>query len=398
MPKLGLGLGPKRSHVSGGGSYPLLDFDLTRSQLDPRLSFSRASKAWDNNFVEHGPDIPRISTAGLLIEGQRQNLCPYSDFALGWSSPTGEGQSMVKGIDDPAGGSAAITLFDESALSRSPVGSPNIDYPAGRFVHSVYVKKDADTDSMEAVHHCYHGSGVFSGIAISPATGTYGSAFTTPETMGSLDVGDWWRIWFVTNDRPLTKIDLAAALVTMESMQSVTYAFVQSEIGDHPSSYIPTHSTALTRSADIIGLPLESWFDQASGTMLVEFTRSVRLQASEIARVLSLRDEAGANELAVTLDGGAGTVAAKIDQTSVSSGVPFTVGAVHKAVLSWEGSTVDIAVDGILASHDSLTLPIGLSALEIGSNSGENALFGSVRRVAYWPEKRSQQDLLALTV
>jgi len=183
----------------------------------------------------------------------------------------------------------------------------------------------------------------------------------------------------------------------------------QLEQGAFPTSYIPTTSAAVTRSADsAVVTPISSFYNQSEGTLFAEANpRSLTLQP-DVSRVFASLNSGDFNN--------------QINIQQRTSGDPDTVefapyifpsGGPASMVGGGSLLTTTQRVAGAYKSNDfaasfnggsavtesSGSVPSGITHLHIGlrPDAGTGALSGHIRKVAYWPRRLSNALLQSLT-
>jgi hypothetical protein len=173
----------------------------------------------------------------------------------------------------------------------------------------------------------------------------------------------------------------------------------QLEAGAFPTSYIPTTSAAVTRSADsAVVTPISSFYNQSEGTLFAEAI--VRPRAVNIASIT--QDATEDNRLTLytastrTMRWFVNT-AGVTEYNSESSAIED--GAVGKIAGAYKSNDVISATNGVLASGDtSITLPSSLTHFFIGRTATTfPPLNGHIRKIAYWPRRLSNALLESLT-
>jgi hypothetical protein len=168
----------------------------------------------------------------------------------------------------------------------------------------------------------------------------------------------------------------------------------QAEAGAFATSYIPTTSAAVTRSADsAVVTPISSFYNQAEGTLFAEYRVGTTtgngahlvVDSGDIASRVSLfRDRA--------------QVAISGVYTDVGSFSPIANTA-YKAALAYAANNHAATVGGAAVSTNTLIgTPSGLIALRIGVEAfGGFAANGHIRKIAYWPKRLTNTLLEQLT-
>jgi hypothetical protein len=174
----------------------------------------------------------------------------------------------------------------------------------------------------------------------------------------------------------------------------------QLEVGAFPTSYIPTTTATVTRSADVAsisGSNFSSWYRQDEGTVFVDVPGIYNTAAA-----FTLSD--GTNNNRILLDHGTNTRRGRIvtggaDQASLTSS--YVYGSPIKSTVAYALDNSALASNGSLSANSpdtSCTIPTAIDRLNIGSNSGSAAQAGtSIRRLTYWPTRLSNETLQTIT-
>jgi hypothetical protein len=184
----------------------------------------------------------------------------------------------------------------------------------------------------------------------------------------------------------------------------------QLEAGSFPTSYIPTTSATVTRSADvasITGANFSSWYRQDEGTVFAETQFPAGTAVNTSSRtVLDITDGTTNNRLNIRAIG----VATTTDQLTVRSG------AATSAQFGSNGSAVSTAfrklacavkVDDFAswatgattaATDTSGAMPVAVSQASLGSSfAGTEVMAGTIRRLTYWPSRLPNSTLQEIT-
>lgn len=256
------------------GFIPSLNLNFARSKrLDPRVTFSRATKATVINelgLVEVvSNNVPRfdhvydsstgaIRSLGLLIEEERTNLLLYTDFSnSNWGGYCGNKNSISYNTTDvlaPDGKNTATKIVTGPTLgctgsipARGLIFNQNLD---------ITTLVDTYTVSLY-VRGAVGGEVLFFGL-----TDSYQANYTLTTS--------WQRITFTgINNR--TDYQLGRIFQFGTNNLNATYYVwgPQAELGSFPTSYIPTTGLPTTRLADratIDGENFLSFYNQLEGT------------------------------------------------------------------------------------------------------------------------------------
>ncbi len=274
-PSLGLGPGCGLS-AGGNGAVPALDLSFVSGVLNEQISFTRSSSATrinasglveveGNNIARFDYDPVTLEPQGLLVEEQRTNKVTYSEQLgnVAWSKgnvtvvdnqTTGpDGNTAAEKISE-FGAGPAMSILVSATSSATTNYTLSIFLKAGSLPYVLIGAEGAAGIVMVAVN--------FSTWALTTAVV---EAASTVALVGCdiIDVGGGWRrVWltYTTKAAPgsqhfvirPSRDGLWANRGYTPAGADYCYAWgAQFEEGGGPSSsYIPTTSSQLTRSAD----------------------------------------------------------------------------------------------------------------------------------------------------
>jgi hypothetical protein len=272
-----------------------LNFARTR-RLGRRVNFSRSSTGvytgYDGILKYAGINEPRFdydasgNSLGLLIEEQRTNLIIYSQaFGLG----NKYGATVTDDAAVAPDGTLTADKLIESTEDRDHGVSRSAPVVAGTYTESIYLK----AAGREYAYVWFdNGSGVTNTLRVNLTSGDF--AFTVFNEASYSDIsasvsdvgGGWWRV-SITATTPYTTVavriycggfhDSAATFgtprYTGDGTSGIYLWGAQLEAAATPSSYTPTTTAAVTRTADsaeISGDPFASWI-HTEGTLLAKY-------------------------------------------------------------------------------------------------------------------------------
>jgi hypothetical protein len=165
------------------------------------------------------------------------------------------------------------------------------------------------------------------------------------------------------------------------------------------TSYIKTEGATATRSADaasMTGANFTSWFSNAEGTLYAEF---VRATTSTVARVFQVDDGTSNNRIYI---GGQtnGLLAVTTGNTSVANIANGTIAVNQNIKLAGAYKVDDFAVSNsgaIVGTDTSGTIPVVTTARIGVSETGTNSVFGTIKKIAYYPARLTNAQLQSLT-
>lgn len=413
---------------------PSYQINANALALPPDCSFTRADSGGVTGFGRGGylkpaaPGAPRfrfdpatVELQGLLIEESRANQLLYSeqfDNAV-WSKGGAPGVVVAANaaVTDVYGTNLADEINEGAATTFHSLYQAVSLTASTQYVVSIFLKKSAARSKAKL----YIGN-VSLSVAVEArfdlAAGTASNVVATGGAAGAgagcADHGDgWFRCWITANLGAVVtgRVDVAICDDSWSSSHaglgagySVYAIGAQLEIGDRPTSYIPTGAAAVTRPADACGVPIDaSWFNPVEGTLFVEMRYDGGTPTtSGYPGVFLYKDSLACIGIFFSLaSSGAKSLCAEISDTALVAYATLvasiTTGQRYKAALAYKADDFAAVVNGGAVQTDvSCTIPTGLTTLWIG-NFGGKYLNGSVQRLAYVPYRVPNAELKALT-
>lgn len=359
-------------------------------------------------LVQSAANTPRIeydasgNCLGLLMEASRTNLCLQSqNLSTTWtlSGATASANSIAA----PDGTTTADTLV-ESVGGTFHLARQDVTITANSaYTFSLFVKAAGRTSCKLQVSNTLENTGSNVDVNLSAGTvGTvtnFGTGASSAATITAFSNG-WYRVSLRTT------IDAASTTGRVQVLLSnpvgtISYSGdgasglylwgMQYELGQFPSSYIPTTTLAVARTADSCIRTLGSEFSATAGTVVVNVADFISADVAANNCIASLDDAtanerytlqrtntAGAMRLNV-FDGGANQAA--IDGLSVISTAGVRLAYAYAAndfAISGNGGAVATDVAG--------TLPT-VTRLDLGSRLTGEHLWGHIRRFDYYPTR-----------
>jgi hypothetical protein len=319
---------------------PKLALDFTTAALDPRVTFTRTG------------NTATVTNSSGVIVGINADL-PRFDF-------------------DPVTFVCRGLLIEESrtnALLNSLLDGTSLA------TQTVVVTAAARTLS-------FYGTGqiVLSGAASATVTGT--GAYPTRTT--------------------LTFTPSAGALILTVTG---TVQFAQLEAGAFGTSYIPTNASQVTRSADVAtmtGTNFSNWYNQASGSMIVQASNYAAIPASKFPFLFTL-GRSSTNDRHQLLSDSTLTItyqerAGGVTYANLSSGT-FTVGTPFKAGISYATDNFNLSFNaGAPVNDNAGVVPTNLNIFQIGMDFGNAQQWnGHFQKFWYYPQQIINAELQAFT-
>ena len=391
-------------------SGPVLDLNFLTGTMPSGITFTRASAAtyFDATGTlqsaasnaprfDYGP-TPGTTPLGLLIEEQRTNSIrnPRCEGAAAGSPGTPPTNWT---IDAAAGVSPVIIGTGYEA------GIPYIDIqysgtPSASGANNIYAENAISAAASSGWTHavCLRLlAGSWANVALTVGmldnnSTQYNSATVTPTAAGLASQRYVWTATLGASSstvRPRLRIGMTSGLAVNFT---VRIGAPQLELGVAATSVIlpPAGSpAATTRAADKANAQSASLIPSAPGSFAAEFY-PMAWPNNGVASVMTACDGTSANRAEFAIDTRSGNgFWAKTVNASGNASVNYTspsIGAVHKAALSYTGALLSGALDAAVGSVASVYVPSSyVGGIFIGCEAGYGSLLnGYVRRIRYW--------------
>jgi hypothetical protein len=347
-------------------------------------------------------DPATLTPLGYLSEVQSTNAITSSqDFSSGWTSSniTLTNNAVVA----PDGSTTAATMLYSTGTSLHQLSSTgSYSYSNTNVLGlSCFVK---NITGSAWVQFTFGGN---SGFNFQPSTGTVGSSLSG--TQSNVQVrpcaNGWYRLSFFFTAAATTSSAVALNFTAASNSTSAAstagdgtstvavWGFQIDSNGVGVTSYIPTAGSSVTRSGDLLTLPMSSvpgWRPAVGGVLVVPF-RQHTLTPSSGQTVVYISDALQNNSVRITATGGSDTRWGGDVISGGSSQFNFFTGrwagtfVRRKAAISWSPTHGAVYADGTLLqeSDGTYSLPVTPTTMYIGiRNSGE--LNGSIESIAYY--------------
>lgn len=392
-----------------------LDF-VSSTSLDSRITFTRGSTATfvgSNGLIQSAAiNAPRfdydpvtLAPRGLLIEEARTNLLlrseEYSNASWNKVDTTVSANALVA-----PDGTTTADLLTEGTAGTATMSQSGVITPGAAFTASAFLKRGS-TDWVRL--RVVNGSDSFQ-TWINLATGALGSGTATnagtflASTVTAFGNG-WYRVT-VTGTLPASPagafLNTSAANGSATRVSNGTYNAwgSQLEAGAFATSYIPTVSSTVTRSADVAsmtGTNFSSWYNQSEGTFVADFGAL----SGTTARILTVSNgtvnnqtwmQTGVGTQAMLQVYTAGAFVAQIVPTGATAGPAKLAGAIktNDFAASVNGGAVGTDTSGAIGTYD---------RMGIGTNFNGSVGFlnGHIRSIAYYNRRLPNAQLQAIT-
>lgn len=347
--------------------------------------YPTTSAAYQGPRLDYDPAtlLPR----GFLVEEQRTNLLLYStDLSTGWA----KGTAATWTLNAATAPDGTMTALQGNGIAGTGLISTGTTlYRLGNtvsgstaYTFSVYVRTQTGTATNVRLR----------------LNETGGNNTLSPD----LTVTTAWTRFSLT----VTTAAGATAMSTLVGTGSGTadlYIWgAQLEAGAFSTSYIPTTTTALTRSADVAAVnTLSPWFNGTEGTLFGEFVWEGL--KSVVGQSYVQFDDGTTNNRWIFAAGSTN----QHQVTTVSGGTsdgsnttPTTIyvtGSTYKIAAALAANDLQSFINGTAGTTDtSVTLPVGLNNLKLGASLSATANIW-LRRLTYYPRRLSQAEGQAIT-
>jgi len=250
-------------------------------KLDPRITFTRATTATETGngtgnvngeVYTFPPNVPRLTSQGLLIEEFRTNQVLQSqDFAnAAWAKPQRTSVTSNAGVA-PDGTTTADLMFPNNLAGPTCDAFQSLGNVNADFANSVYAKASGKD-----------------WLRMTGAQGNLNAWFNVNTgTLGTVDAGitasieaisnGWFRCSVVEENVTANFIFVTvcdadgSAAVTTNGTDGLLVWGGQFEEGDFPTSYIPTTTATVTRATDVANMEdVTGFFNADASTIIIE--------------------------------------------------------------------------------------------------------------------------------
>ena len=417
-------VGALSTGVSGDAASLNLNF-VSDGTLDPRITFTRASTATFFNsagvLTSAATNAPRfdynpstLAAQGLLIEEARTNLATYSeqfDNVAGWT-PTRSSVS-ANATTAPTGTNVADKLVEDTTASNTHYDQTAVITPtaATSYTFSAYFKASERTQCGIGLTGAGNSDSI---VVFNLSTGAYvATVGAAPSSYSITPAGSGWyrcSITWVT-----TSTAAMAGRVYTANASTITYTgdgtsglFIwgaQLEAGAFPTSYIPTTTTALTRSADVASVnTLSPWYNASASTLYTEFTTPVPTSVNNSAVVVGFDDGTANNRFSNFYVSNTGAVSAiqtiaGVQSFTITGASGLTLSNIQKGAASYQAGSYAMSVNGAPPVADAFaSAPPTVNTMRIGLRPSGTQANMYLRRIVYYPRRLTDLELRQITL
>lgn len=402
----GLGAAPRRDLLTN-----LFTFTGGNQSMYVGAGGLLVASATNTPRIEYDPIT--LGVRGLLMEAARTNLCLQSqDQATTWT--TNNVTLSTNAVAAPDGTTTADKLVETTATGQHNTAqgitkaASSLTYTFSTFVKAaertyVSLRLGSDTGGTNSFYCIFDLSAGTVGSNSSTGAGyTFASAGIQAYPSG------WYRVWIVGSTDTGTTVAPMVHVKT-DATTSLSYTGVatngiyvwgtQVELGSFPSSYIPTTTGSVARTADVCTRTLGTEFSATAGTVVVQGRAGGGQDAAGGQNAYSIDDATGNNRFNLTRPVGSNTARFVVTNASVNQAVLDETWAnltAFKHAAAWAVNDFAESFNGAAAQTDtSGSLPtvttLGLACL----GSGLTAFNGHIKTFDYYPSRLPNTYLIA---
>jgi len=351
------------------------------------------------NAARFDHDPVTLACKGLLIEESRTNNVFNSGNPTLWNfTGTNEGSLIAPdGSNGLRAGLGTAQLVTNAASTTS----------ATAYTLSVFLKRD-NTDWIRVQYNHATNTNLLNAW-FNLSTGTVGTVAVGTGTITSISAsivpaGNGWYRCSVTGTTPTTG-GLTENIISAVSDNSVSRVAGsiygvwggQIEAGSFPTSYIPTTTASVIRSADVCSITGSAFTSIWNGVDATVFFRG-----SRIANIVGLTNWAltsGTLATTILLDRSGSFERLAVGGTGIITRSPFTTLQEYKTATAVKTGDYAVSFNGETALTSSNTFALSLNAFVIGASyTGVGHLNGWVNSIKFYKKRLPNAKLRTLTV
>jgi len=336
------------------------------------------------NAARFDHDPVTFASRGLLIEESRTNSILQSEnFGTTWA----------------AGGCAVSVNTAVAPDGNTTADSVNITNANGHFL----AQSLAVSASTAYTFSFWVKRGTATALSYSIFNNTAGSDIVAPTSYYNQTSSAWSRVSF-TFTTPVGCTNIAVyTLRDGGSTGTVLLWGAQLEAGSFPTSYIPTTTSSLTRSADvctITGADFNRFYNSTSGTLLSEASIANLISSNRgIVQVDNGTNLSVLRHVYGLAEGGfRSLIRASGDTATELSTVLGAASTIQKRIIAYEGTSFASVTNGGAVATATRTMPTGLNAMRIGNlTDGSFYLSGHIASIRFYKKRLPNAKIQALT-
>ena len=337
---------------------------------------------------------------GLLVEEQRTNLLTYSSDYTNVAWLKGNSTITANTIVAPDGTLTASKLIESTSAGYHYL-QESITFDGTTKTISIYAK---------AAERNWIALGTGAECTFNLSTGTIGALGVSTTSASITPVGNGWYRCSVTGadisggNYVFLQPNSTAISYTGDGVSGVYLWGAQLEAGSFPTSYIKTEASQVTRSADsasMTGANFSDWYRPDEGSLFVDFKFELSGYAGDTAMFVgggnviayrSANETTGTN--VVIYNKG-------VFEVDVADTQP-TVAGNTKTAFCYATNDFALTVNGgAIIADSSVIVPTTMTTLNIGAGAvggaGYRECNTTIKKLAYYPQRLSNENLQALT-
>lgn len=351
------------------------------------------------NYLQDGSGL-----SGLSLEGERTNLLKNSRLTSNWSS-NGSASKTDNALTSPDGtANAGQVTTAAGANSGYNYGSAQgLAVTTGvTYTASVFLKYISGT--LTVLRFRFESGFTTALVDFNTSTGliTNTGAGIISSEITTLPNG-WFRLAITATATSTT--NAVVSVYDQDAANSGVFGVwgAQVEVGNFASSYIPTTTVPVTRSADLLSAPLLSanGFSSTQGTFLIDAISANQAQTGDKATVVEINNDTVNNRIQLARDTtkarGYATILGS-DVAAIDAGT-WSNQTRNKVAMAYAADNYGVSNAGAAAVTDtSGDIPSALVTLDVGSNAlGTGNFFGHLITLTYYPARLPDATLVTLT-
>jgi len=383
--------------ANGDGDFTVsADADATRVNSDGLIETTVANQArLSRNFIDGvvQPD------PFLLLEPTRTNSTTYSeDFTQ--TSYWGNVVDVVATTNQttaPDGSNTGNKIQANSGTNFKILRTGAFTIPSG-ITMSMFVKRGNHDYILFKAQGDYN---------FNLSTLTWGGSYSN---VGFEEYPDGWiRLYATTSSSVLSYFGIYLTDSSFNQSWTATgneYVYVwgaQYETGSYPTSYIPTTTSAVTRTIDYAsGAGDINTFNDSEGTLFID---AAALGNDGTYRVINISDGTSSNRVLIQLGNNnnqirADLISGGVTQTSLST-TSYTFTNFNKIAFKYKGNDTALFVNGTQVGTTQIgkTMPTGLDRIDFTNGSLGSVFYfrGKLKQLMYFDTALSNSELIQLT-
>lgn len=409
---LSLQFAARQAYVSDFGPLPTFTNATTTA---------RTYVGSDGLLKTAGLNVPRIEfdsvtrqCLGLLTEEQRTNLMSRSeDITIApWSSNAS--LPVANQATSPDGSATADSLSETAANAQHYILNTCSVTTGTVYTASLFVKKGVGATAPDWIALGFLSAGFGSArAAFNVQTGSFGNTTGITSTRAVQFPNGWWRIsvtatatvttssgGLLLNFTQNTNVSASIPGYTGQTTSDIFVWGAQFEAGSFASSYIPTTTTSLVRSADvcsITGAAFTGFYNQTEGAMVLKMDKSevITLAGGQIN--YAVFDDGTANNTILLAQRTTGETLRVVDLSAGQALIGATLAAANQLFgvsARYKVNDFAISTNGLAVSTDTLgTVPSSLNRF-LFSPTGNSI---HIRSFQYFNAIKTNAQLQALS-